>query len=78
MNRKANGATIRAIRKAIGISQVSLAARAGITKVYLCQIELGTKDKQPSPAVLRDIATALGVPLEAISYPVPEPDGVAS
>jgi transcriptional regulator with XRE-family HTH domain len=78
MNRKANGATIRALRKALGISQVSLAARVGITKVYLCQIELGTKDKRPSPEVLRGIADALGVTIESISYPVPEPEVAAS
>ena len=72
MNRKANGATIRAIRKALGIPQVSLAARVGITKAYLCQIERGSRE-QPSPDVLHRIADELGVPLDAISYPVPVP-----
>jgi transcriptional regulator with XRE-family HTH domain len=78
MKRKANGATIRAIRLALGISQVSLAARTGIAKAYLCQIELGARDKQPSAELLRRIADELGVKVEAISYPVPEPEEVAS
>ena len=76
MNRKANGAAIVALRKAIGIQQVSLAGRIGITKPYMSQIEHGIR--QPAPDVLRRIADELGVKLEAISYPVPEPEEVAS
>lgn len=76
MNRKANGATIKVIRKALGIPQVSLAGRIGVTKSYLCQIEGGSR--QPSPDVLVRIAGELGVELDSISYPVPEPAGAAS
>jgi transcriptional regulator with XRE-family HTH domain len=76
MNRKANGATISAIRKALGIQQVALAGRVGITKPYMSQIESGSR--QPAPDVLRRIADELGVTLDAISYPVPEGAEVAS
>ena len=78
MNRKANGAAVATIRKALGISQTSLAARSRITPPFLSQIEHG--DRQPSPEVLRRLADELGVPLDAISYPVrsPEPEQAAS
>jgi transcriptional regulator with XRE-family HTH domain len=68
--RRANGATIRALREAIGIQQDTLAAAAGISKGHLSNIE--SERKQPAPAVLRAIANRLGVPLDAISYLVPE------
>jgi transcriptional regulator with XRE-family HTH domain len=76
MNRKANGASISTIRKALGIPQMSLAGRAGITKAYMSQIESGIR--QPAPDVLRRIADQLGVTLDAISYPVPEPEPEAA
>ena len=76
MNRKANGASIATIRKALGIQQVALAGRLGVDKSYMSQIEHGAR--QPAAALLGRIAAELGVPLESISYPVPEPDGVAS
>lgn len=70
MVRKVNGASVSALRKALGISQVSLAARAGITPPFLSQIEHGAR--QPSPDVLRRLALGLGEPLDAISYVVPD------
>ena len=70
MPRKTNGATIRVLREAIGIRQTSLAARAQLSKSYLCEIELGAR--QPEMPVVQRIAAALGVPLDAITYPVPE------
>ena len=70
MTRKVNGATVASLRKALGISQVSLAARARITPPFLSQIEHG--QRQPSPEVLRRLATELGVPLDAISHTVAE------
>ncbi len=76
MNRKTNGAAIASLRKLAGISQRTLAARAGIDPSYLSLIERG--DRQPEPPVIRRLADELGVPLDAITYPVPEPDAVAS
>lgn len=77
MARKTNGATIRVVREALGITQASLAARAQVSKSYLCEIETGAY--QPSAEVIQRLATELGVPLDAITYPVPEPaEAVAS
>ena len=76
MKRKANGASIATIRKAIGIPQVALAGRLGIDKSYMSQIEHGVR--QPAADLLSRIADELGVTIESISYPAPEPEGVAS
>jgi transcriptional regulator with XRE-family HTH domain len=70
MQRRTNGASIRAIRDPLGIPQHELAARAGISRSHMNKIEQGVE--QPSPATVRKIADALGVPLEAITYPVPQ------
>ena len=78
MNRKANGAAIRSIRMALGIPQNHLAVRVGITAPSMSQIEKG---KQPGPDTIKRIADELGVPLDAISYPVPDEavaEGLAS
>lgn len=69
MQRRTNGASIRAIRDPLGIPQQELAARAGISPSHMNKIEQGVE--QPSSATVRKIADALGVPLEAITYPVP-------
>lgn len=69
MERRTNGAAVRAIREALGMRQDGMAARAGIDKTHLSKIETGTK--QPSPRIARAIAAELGVPLDAITYPWP-------
>lgn len=71
--RRANGSSIRAIREAVGIQHADLARASGISAGYLTNIEAGRR--QPRPDVLRAIATRLGVPLDAITYVVPEPVG---
>lgn len=76
MNRKANGASISTIRKALGIPQIALAGRLGIDKSYMSQIEHGAR--QPASDLLSRIADELGVSLESISYPIPAPTEVAS
>lgn len=67
--RTAHGAAIRAIREAVGIPVGAFAVRCLISQGYMSNIELGAK--QPTPEVLRKIATELGVPLDAISYVCP-------
>lgn len=76
MERRTNGATVRVVREALGISLTDLAARAGIAKPYMSQIETGAK--QPSPSVARAIADGMGVPLESITYPAGAPEPVAA
>lgn len=67
--RQANGPAIRAMRELLGLSVSALAPRCDVSQGYLSRVELG--DKNPSPTVLRNIATALGVPLDAISHVIP-------
>lgn len=68
IKRRINGAAVRALREALGIRHMDLAARADITKGTLTHVERGTR--QVSPVTLRKIACGLGVSIEAISYPV--------
>jgi len=67
--RQLNGATVRELREALGISQGDLAARIGITRPTLSNIERRVHGVRP--VTCRKIADALGVPLDAITYPVP-------
>lgn len=76
MNRRTNGASVATIRKALGMRQGALAASAGISTPYLCQIEKG--ERQPAPDVVRRLADELGVTLESITYPVAETEAAAS
>ena len=68
MARRVNGAAVRAIREALGISQASLARRASITESHLSQLERGINGA--SPQVTRRLATELGVPYEAVTQSV--------
>lgn len=68
--RTAHGAAIRAIREAIGVSGSALAPRCGVSQGYMSQIETGAK--QPTVEVMARIAEQLGVPLDAISYVIPD------
>lgn len=72
MRRNTNGTTVRALREALGIPHGKFAIRCLISAGYLTNIEKGVK--QPSPAVAVRIATELGVPLDAITYPVRDED----
>ena len=65
--RKVNGTAILVIREALGISHGILAKRAHISPSFLTRIESGERQTQPPKA--KRIAAALGVPLEAITYP---------
>jgi transcriptional regulator with XRE-family HTH domain len=59
-----NGAAIKAIREARGISLRTAAREAGIAHGYLAQIERG--ERQPRHDKVDQIARALRVPVEAI------------
>lgn len=56
------GRMLKTLRLDRGYRQVDLAKRAKVTNVYLSQLENGRK-KNPSIAVLRRLAKALGVPV---------------
>lgn len=73
--RNTNGAAIRALREAVGIKHGVFAVDCLISPGYLTNIEAGRK--QPSPDVVRRIATRLGVELDAITYPAPAEDVAA-
>lgn len=74
-NRRANGAAIRSLREALGVPQGEFAARIGVSHGFLCNLEAGRK--QPSPSTTRRIADHLGVPLDAITYPITIPGDAA-
>lgn len=70
-HRKLNGSAVRALREALGIKHGHFARDTEVSTGYLSNIEAGRK--QPDPAVARRFATRLGVPLDAITYPVHAP-----
>ncbi|MGW5259610.1 helix-turn-helix domain-containing protein [Microbispora sp. NPDC004025] len=61
------GATIRALRNALGWTITELAAAVGKSHAYICNIEAGRK-RCPGK-LARQIAEALGVPVGAIVSP---------
>ncbi|RLP68392.1 XRE family transcriptional regulator [Mycetocola reblochoni] len=65
--RRLNGATVRALREALGLRSRDLSERAGIDPGYLTKLENGSR--QPSALILRKLAIGLGVSIEVISYP---------
>lgn len=65
--RALNGATVRELREALGVSQRDLAARCEITQGHLSHVEAGKY--KASPELARRLADKLGVPLESITYP---------
>ena len=65
--RRVRGPFIRALREALGMRHGNLAVAAGISAGYLSHIE--REGVQPSPAVTYQIAQALGVSIDSITYP---------
>jgi transcriptional regulator with XRE-family HTH domain len=72
--RQVNGAAVRAIREAAGISLAELAGRALIAKSHLSQLERGVNGA--SMPVARRIATELKVPIDAITTAAPDAEAV--
>jgi transcriptional regulator with XRE-family HTH domain len=67
--RALNGATVRTLREVLGITQRDLAARIGISPASLSNIERSVPGAS-GPLMPRRIADALGVTIDAITYPV--------
>ena len=65
MQRQVNGKAIRAIREPLGITQVELAGRVGISRSHMNKIESGAE--YPKFETAARIARELGVPLDAIA-----------
>jgi transcriptional regulator with XRE-family HTH domain len=59
------GRAIRIVRTAYGLSQAELAKRLSVGASHLSLIESGKR--QPSVTVLREIATALAVPMHLLT-----------
>lgn len=70
--RALNGATVRELRVALGISQRDLAKRCGITQGALSNVERGVQGAY-GPLLPPKLAQALRVPIDAITYPVAIP-----
>jgi len=62
-----NGTAVRVIREFQGIKAAELAKRIAVTPGYLSRLEQGTR--QTGVENIAKIASALGIPREAISYP---------
>lgn len=62
-----NGTAVRVIREYQGIKAAELAKRIAVTPGYLSRLEQGSR--QTGVENIAKIASALGVPREAISYP---------
>ena len=66
--RAVNGTAVKIIRELLGITQHDLAARCDVSQGHLSNVERGIF--QASPQLGRQIADKLGVPMEAITYPL--------
>lgn len=65
------GNTIRKLRKYRGLKQSELADMAGISVAFLCHIE--RNNREPSPALVRQLADTLGIPIELLIWDALEP-----
>jgi len=66
------GQRIRFHRRRLGLKQRDVAARAGINQGFLSELERGRRN--PSPATLRALAEAMGLPLALLTPEGPEHD----
>jgi transcriptional regulator with XRE-family HTH domain len=55
---------VKRLRKQRDLTQAALAKRVGVHRIYVAQIEAGTKT--PSLSTLAKLAKALGVPVTAL------------
>lgn len=66
------GRRVRALRRDRGLTQTILAARAGLTRIYIGEFERGVRDN-PTLANLRHIADGLGVPVRELFQATDQP-----
>lgn len=64
---KINGPEVRRLREDLGISQTTLAQRAGIGRNTVTHAEIGTYRMGHNVLIARALAEALAVPLEQIT-----------
>lgn len=76
MSRHLNGIAVRELRLALGIKHGHFARDVRVSTGYLSNIEAGRK--QPAPDVVRRIADRLGVSVDAITYPLAQPEQVSA
>ena len=72
--RAVNGTAVKIIRELLGVTQHDLAARCDVSQGHLSNVERGIF--QASPQLGRQIADKLGIPMEAITYPLATPEAV--
>jgi transcriptional regulator with XRE-family HTH domain len=65
VGRKRLARQIRTRRKTIGLTQEQLAKRMHVSRNYVARLEMGDR-KNPSLAILKRLAKALGVPVTAL------------
>ena len=61
----------------MGKKQVTVAKEAGVSEGYLSALISGKHDKDPTLSILRNIARAIGVPVQALLMPAPSKGQVA-
>ena len=61
------GSFVRDRRMELGLKQISLAAELGVSRAYLCLIELGDKTCQPESEFLKELAQKLQTDHGALS-----------
>lgn len=72
LGRQTLGQRIRAAREAQSLSQVSLAAAAGISQGYLSQLE--HDEREPTLSIAARVANALGVSVDELAAVQTAPD----
>lgn len=65
MSTRRLSAVLKGLREKKGMSQRDLAERVGVTDAYIAMLETG-KRTNPSLAILKRLAKALGVPVRAL------------
>ncbi len=66
------GKALRIARAAAGLQQQELAKKAGLTPGYISLVEMGRR--KPSPAALRKLSRALGIPPHLLTLLATEPE----